>query len=384
MIDSTTHKRIPLLVVCRFSGTGGAERTLLPFVEKLHDFGFDPTLFFLTHPTETALFSSSSFNVVGACSTIETKLGFWSRIKLLYRLFFFIKRSNVVIATSELSATYIPWFISRLFSIPFVADVQLSLKAFINDNCNGAHHVLCRLVYPHIRYIRAVSRDIAAELNEYYHVDCKHIRVIPVSIDIAKLKALASIPLPSEWNYYFAKPTIISVGRLTRQKRFDVALEAFAHVHRQYKGNINFVIIGEGEQEHYLRNRINELGLRKNVFIAGYKGNPYPFMSRASVFLLCSDYEGLPRVLIEALALGVPCVSTDCPTGPREILDNGRFGLLAKTGDVSSISTALSKVLNDLELATNMKREGMLRAKIYDKDFVIDQYVNLIHEAVRA
>jgi glycosyltransferase involved in cell wall biosynthesis len=143
-------------------------------------------------------------------------------------------------------------------------------------------------------------------------------------------------------------PIVVSVGRLAYQKDFPTLIHAFALARRTQLCKL--LILGEGPLRTTLQNLINRLGLTKDVVMPGFIMNPLPILKRANLFALSSAWEGLSSVLIEALAVGLPVISTDCPYGSREILNNGRFGTLVPVGDAKGLAHAIIQSLNKLHV----------------------------------
>jgi glycosyltransferase involved in cell wall biosynthesis len=134
------------------------------------------------------------------------------------------------------------------------------------------------------------------------------------------------------------------VGRLQEQKDFPTLIRAFALV-RQVRP-CRLVILGDGSGRAGLLALVGSLGLAKEVDLPGFQTNPYPFLGRAALFALSSAWEGSPNALTEAMALGTPVVSTDCPSGPWELLDGGRFGALVPVGDAPALAAAMASTLD--------------------------------------
>ena len=126
-------------------------------------------------------------------------------------------------------------------------------------------------------------------------------------------------------------PLVLGARRLTEQKDFPTLVRAFAKLRRERPARL--VILGEGRHRARLEALAAELGVAADVALPGFTPNPYAWMARADLFVLSSAWEGSPNVLTEALALGTPSVATDCPSGPREVLDGGRYGPLVPVGD---------------------------------------------------
>lgn len=153
----------------------------------------------------------------------------------------------------------------------------------------------------------------------------------------------AKAPLGHPWFKRGQPPVLLGVGRLHPQKDFPTLLRAFARVRAVRP--VRLVILGEGEERPALEALVKELGVGTDVSMPGFAANPYAHLARAGAFVLSSRWEGLPTVMIEALACGAPVASTDCPSGPAEILDGGRLGPLVPMGDDAALATAILEVL---------------------------------------
>jgi glycosyltransferase involved in cell wall biosynthesis len=171
-------------------------------------------------------------------------------------------------------------------------------------------------------------------------------------------------------------PVIVAAGRLTAQKDFATLLRAFAELRGTTPATL--IILGEGELRARLEALSRQLGLGDSVDLPGFVGNPYGFMRRASVFVLSSVAEGLPNVLVEAMACGTPIVSTDCPFGPAEILEGGRWGRLVPVGDASALAAAMRLTLED-----DRPPDVTVRANDFDVDSAVEAYLALLSEVVR-
>lgn len=200
---------------------------------------------------------------------------------------------------------------------------------------------LARLLYPSAR-IAAVSRGVADSLAETTGLKRDSISVLfnPVLTDDV-LKRFDD-PLPET----APKPYVLAAGRLTAQKNFPLLLRAFRRVAAQ-RDDLNLVILGEGPDRAALEALRDELDLVDRVSLPGFTDNPYPWLRGAEAFVLSSVWEGLPTVLIEALAAGIPVVATDCPSGPREILDSGRLGRLVPMDDEEALAGALLEAASE-------------------------------------
>ena len=190
----------------------------------------------------------------------------------------------------------------------------------------------------------AVSGGVAEDAAELMKLPRKKIQVIYNPVVNEQLFQRAAEPLIHDWFRPGSPPVVLSVGRLTEQKDYGVLVHAISRVRESMA--VRLLILGEGEQRQELQDLVNELGMSEEVLLPGFVPNPYQYMRLAKLFVLSSRWEGLPTVLIEALALGIPIVSTDCPSGPVEILKGGRLGRLVPVGDVEALAAAIGKALS--------------------------------------
>lgn len=221
----------------------------------------------------------------------------------------------------------------------------------------------------------AVSRGVASDWSAYFKIPWERIHVIYNPIDVERVQRLATAPLGevgTQMSVASDEPTIVAVGRLTPQKDFGMLLRAFAIVRQRQKARL--LILGEGEERPRLVQLTQSLGVAEWVTMPGFVPNPYPYMARASVLALSSRYEGFANVLVEALALGVRAVATDCPYGPSEILDGGRYGRLVPVEDPKAMAQAL---LEALRSPVN-KEVLQARARAFSSDVAARAYIELL------
>lgn len=181
-----------------------------------------------------------------------------------------------------------------------------------------------------------------------------------------KIKAERDIIIPNaifnETVYALSPPKdrkkiICSAGRLIESKRFDLLIDSFAKIAEQIPEYI-LMIFGEGEQRAELEEQVRRLGLKKRVILFGATPDAVKLINYASVFVLSSDYEGMPNALLEALAMGVPCISTNCETGPAELIENGVNGILTEPGNCDELAEAMLKIIQNPELAKQFSENG--------------------------
>jgi glycosyltransferase involved in cell wall biosynthesis len=184
------------------------------------------------------------------------------------------------------------------------------------------------------RNLIAVSEGVGDDLRTAIGARTARIEVISNPFDFPAMKALAAVPAPLP-----PSPYVIHVGRFSGQKRHDLLLDAFARLSNDHR----LILLADETPE--LRAMIAARGLAGRVDVAGFQQNPYPWIAAARLLVLCSDHEGLPNVLVEALALGVPVVSTDCPSGPRELLGAALPQCLVPVGNANALAVAMTQAL---------------------------------------
>lgn len=191
--------------------------------------------------------------------------------------------------------------------------------------------------------IIAVSEGVARDFVAHFPRLANNIQVIynPIITDALQARSKAAIDHP--WFKPGQPPVVVAVGRLAAAKGFDLLIDAFSRVAASSPARL--LILGEGPERPALETRIREHDLCDRCQLAGYQPNPLAFIAKARVFVLSSRFEGLPTVLIEALATGAPAIATDCPSGPREILADGKYGTLVPPEDIDALTAAITNTL---------------------------------------
>lgn len=203
---------------------------------------------------------------------------------------------------------------------------------------------LARRWYAEADGIIAVSEGVRRDLAVSLSMAAAGIEPILNPVDLPRIRDLSRQQPDDTAVWPPPERFVLAVGKLTPQKDFGNLLRAYARVRERHP--VPLLILGEGQEEAGLRTLAAGLGIADHVMLPGHVSNPYAYMRRAAVFVLSSAWEGCPNVLLEALACGCPIVSTDCPSGPREILAEGRYGKLVPVRDEAALAAALLAVLD--------------------------------------
>ena len=229
-----------------------------------------------------------------------------------------------------------------------------------------------RRSFPRVDAAVGVSRGVSAELKEAVGVPADRIHTVYNPVVSAGLVRAADRPAGHPWLDQPGPRVVLGAGRLNKQKDFSTLLAAFAMLvaHRPAR----LIVLGKGRLRARLMAEARELRIAEHVDFPGFVQNPYAFMAKASLFVLSSRHEGLPTVLIEAMACGCPVVSTDCPFGPDEILEDGRWGELVPVGDPASLGKAMKRALDMLPLPDALRK----RAAFFSLERAVGRYEELL------
>lgn len=234
---------------------------------------------------------------------------------------------------------------------------------------------LVHRVYPWADAITTVSNGVADDLATCANLPRDNITTVYNPLLGAELLQKARAPLEHPWFAPGQPPVLLGAGRLVPQKDFATLIRAFARVRARRAARL--MILGDGktpDRRAALLALAEELGVAQDVALPGHQPNPFAYMARASLFVLSSAWEGLPGVLIQALACGCPVVSTDCPSGPAEILEQGRFGRLVAVGDVAALADAIVWTLDNPP-----ERDGLrARGAVFSDELLIDRHLAVL------
>lgn len=231
-------------------------------------------------------------------------------------------------------------------------------------------------VYRRADLVVGVSLGVTAYVGRTFGVPAQKLRTVYNPVVSPELLERSREPLLHPWFGPGEPPVLLASGRLREQKDFSTLLRAFSLVRRERPCRL--MILGEGELRPQLEAEVTELGLQADVLLPGFVPNPYPYMRAAALFVLSSRWEGLPTVLVEAMACGTPVVATDCPSGPAEILEDGHFGRLVGVADPAALAQGILAELADPTPATSLEA----RAERFSFSTAIAAYTELFTQGV--
>jgi glycosyltransferase involved in cell wall biosynthesis len=321
-------------------GGGGAEKIMVTLANEFNRRGYE---------VDFILVRAGGVNLKHVAKNVRiVDLKARNAITSLPKVIGYLKRDHPDVFLSSLDLTNLISLIAKR-----IARIDVKLMIRIENTVSSQKRsllkkklekILLSLIYPWAERIIAVSNYVAEDIKRYAGISASKLCVIYNPVVTRELLEKAKEKVNHPWFQAGSLPVILGVGRFTEQKNFPNLVKAFAEVRKER--NARLVILGDGELRGKLEVLSRRLGIAEDVDFPGYIENPYSYMRLAKVFVLSSDWEGLPTVLIEALACGCSVISTDCPGGSREILSGGIYGDLVPIDDPKSLAESINRVLS--------------------------------------
>lgn len=343
------QKRVAILV--SFSGQGGVEAMIAKLAEGMVQQGFEVDLLLIKAKGDHVAAISSNVNVI----RLDCKHSFYAVPKLIRYL---RERKPCALLAAKHRAIKSA-VLARLLSgqkTVVVGNIGTTVSGALEGKSALREWIWkldTRLFYRLAHKVIGVSYGVQKDIQYFSKLPLERIPVVRYPVIDPGLYEKAGQPLDHPWFDNQDIPVLVGSGRLTRQKDFPTLLRAFKRVLEDRPCRL--IILGEGGDRPQLESLIQELGIKDHVELPGFVTNPYPYVDKASAFVLSSRWEGSPIVLTEALALGTPAVSTDCPSGPVETLDGGKHGPLVPMGDPQALATAILQTLDHPPPAQQLK-----------------------------
>ena len=370
-----------LMVVIHGLGGGGSERVLLNILK-----GLDKKEFFITLVMYERAFVFDApqhveieiLDIQSSKNLFKFTANFFLKVIRLANL---MKKKKPSIIFSFLSSTNVTVILSKILS-------RIKCRLMVSEHIppsialtqglyNYVVKCLMRYLYPCSNRIIAVSEGIKRDLVENFGADEKNVCVIYNPFDLDEIERLSreeEIPPFFQDN----KPAVVAVGRLSPEKNHTLLLRSFCEVRKS--NDLKLMFIGEGEEKERLIELSKKLKIDKEVFFIGFQKNPYKYMSKATMLVLPSLYEGFGNVIVEAMALGLPVIATDCPYGPSEIIEDGKDGFLVPSDDPVALAIKIKEILQDHELRANISKAAKIKAQRFKLNNIIGQYRRMLLE----
>lgn len=357
-------KKKRILFVTLSLGGGGAERVVSILSSELAERGEDVhLLLFERSAKEYALSEKVKVHEFG-------QPGGWCKLHRIYRR---IRRMRKMI--QEIAPDIILPFLAMPTAYTYLASLGLKNISFVTTvRNNPSLYPKSPLMRKLVNHITEKSDGIMLQTEEQreYFLDSLSSKIFVVPNPV-KQEMLDTV-----YHYRPEVKRIVSMGRLTKQKNHPLLIKAFAKFSAPFE-DLHLVIYGEGEERENLEALVKELGLSQKVSLPGKTSQVSEVLSEADLFVLSSDYEGLPNTLIEAMAVGLPCISTACPTGPKDLIQSGQDGLLTKVGSEEELCMAMEMFRGSFE---DRKRMGMASKQKIRENFSIGKIVDMFEKQV--
>ncbi len=342
---------------------GGAERAVLNLVNSLSKKGHKIDLIMISAKGEfISLVSKDVRNV-----DLNSSKSIYANKKFSK----YLSENNPDIVVAFQNHVQLMVLISALFW-KYKGKIVLNEQSTFSQNNNGfkglLQKVLSGLIFSRADKIIAVSNGVMFDLIKNFPKLKDRMEVIYNPIEGWDVK-IPMKSIPSHPFFGKDKKVIVAAGRLTKSKNFELLLQAFRIVN--HSNDYYLLILGEGEERNNLLSLAKNIGIEQSVSFPGFVSDPLAYFSKADLFVLSSNYEGLPGVLIEALSCGCKIVSTDCNYGPAEILENGKYGKLVPVNNVQKLAESIKIALNENVDATILRN----RAKDFSIETIAEQYL---------
>lgn len=367
-------RRKKVLFAIHYLGGGGAERVILRILERLRRDKFVPVLLVLEDKGEYRSEVPRDVRVLD-CGRYGAG-GRWLWLRNFARG---VRKERPDVIVSFLWFTNVVAILCRFLSgVP--CRLVLSERSTILGSREGIltefiRRFSIRFLYPVADRVIPNSQGLREQLTGPYRLPAGKVTVIQNPLDIEEILVKAE-----EGGQVDARPddlpVVLGIGRLSREKGFDLLIGAAAKATRPFR----LVLLGEGPSGKSLRDLAGKLGVADRVEFAGFQANPYAWLRRTAVFVLPSRYEGFPNSLLEAMALGVPCIATRCPTGPEEIVTDGEDGLLVPVEDCGALAAAIDRLLGDPALRERLGDAARETVRAYDAPKIVRRFEALVEE----
>jgi glycosyltransferase involved in cell wall biosynthesis len=383
-IDAAPVRRRVAFIINSLAG-GGAERVMATFLRasEPESRSFDLSLILLDR--ETPAYEAPAFVPI---HQLDTRFSLLRSVVAVYRA---LKADRPDVTVSFLTRANVANVLAaRLLGIPAIISERVNTSSHLGDGLGGAFaKLIVRATYGLARRIIAVSPGVADDLARNFGIQKAKLAVISNPIDLETIQRDAARAAETPAIDSLGGNYVAAMGRLVPNKNFGMLIEAFAQ--SGIPGQL--LILGDGPERPALERRIAELGLNGHVLLPGFSANPFPLLRAAKCFVLPSNAEGFPNSLLEAMAIGVPVISTNCASGPSEVLADlargsvvdpvvaAKYGILVQPNTASAMAEALKR-LEDRTVRERYAEQAVIRAREFSIDRAKREYWSIISSAL--
>jgi glycosyltransferase involved in cell wall biosynthesis len=359
------NKKIMFFHSDAMSKSSGEERVITLYANYFTDQGHKVTIAHLGKKNNCFFKLNSSIKLIQIPR---------SRILLAYKFIIAVikYKPDIIIAIDPLANRYAALAKYALKQVIVVGMEHFYASHFAKNRYGTDFLFFKKYFYSRLDSLVVLTQESADWLNANTHLTNNVVIANPL---VYPLPIISNSLMPNQFIQNNSK-TLLAVGRLEQQKGFDLLIDMFATITNKYN-NWQLIILGEGTQRHDLEQQIAKLGLQQRVLMLGAVGNLHHWYSAADVFVFSSRFEGLPCVLLEAMAYGLPVVSFACKTGPAEIIEHGVNGLLVPVGNTTAFTQELSRLIEDKKLRQQLATKAVEVRKKYSMEIIYSQWLQL-------
>ncbi len=381
-------KKKILILINNLKIGGGAERVAASLTNRLSE-QYD--VFILTFNDFKNLYPFK-----GQYYSLQENLDPSSKIFNFFKLYNILRLIRIYKFISSISPNIIISFMdyTNIFSIftKLLFRIKIPLILTTHTNPKMAYkkrmqylNFLIKTLYPLkiVNKIIIISKELQFILEKEYRIKKNKLKTIYNGIELKKIKEMKKDKI-LEYKEIFHNESLIkfiAVGRLSKEKGHRYLIEAFSKVKKDIP-NSKLIIIGDGPLREELEMLIEKMSLKNDIVFLGVKKNIFKYLTKSNIFVFSSIYEALPTVLLEALACGLPIISTNCETGPKEILDNGRYGFLVNVSDSKDLAEKMIFLGKNREIMKNYSQKSIKRAKFFNIEKMRKQWIDLIEAII--
>lgn len=382
MMNQQNRKMRVLFFIGSMKG-GGAERAVAEIINNMDRSKFISGLALYRKDGPYLKYVSEVFKVyeLSGCSAGYKKI--IRTMKMISEIVSSFEPDIVVSVNIGANLSALRYYTIAWKSIPIIIVEQNNFTKTLIKTGKYLNSFEVKYLYNKAARIVAVSSGIKDNMVTVHGINADHFTVIHNPVDINKIQGIISININKSDQYLRDKKRafkIITVGRLTKQKGFSDLLNAFSIVRELFPAKL--IILGEGELRDELESQARKLRLDGYLEMPGFVEDPWSMIHASDLYVMSSYWEGMPLVLLEAMACGTPIVSTDCDYGPREIITHGHNGMLVPVGDVHAMSNAIIQLLKDEQLRMKLAENAKETVKSYDSRLITRQYEQLIEDVL--